>query len=68
MKYVVVGFKVMEENSVYYNKTKDREKFFEQISKAIDKGAEFISVRIIRDEKDSSETNLDSWIDLKQHE
>ena len=68
MKYVVVGFKVREENSVYYNKTKDRSKFFDQIEKAIDKGAEFISVRIIRDEKDSSETNLDDWIPLKSND
>jgi len=45
--YVIVGFKVKEENSVHYAKAKTVETMLENVNKAFEKGAEFISLRRI---------------------
>ena len=47
MTYVIVGFKVNQENSVYYSKAKTLEKCLAMIAAAFSKGAEFISLRRI---------------------
>jgi hypothetical protein len=49
---VIVGFKVDEENSVHYQKIRDAnpEKIGLSLWKAYEKGADFVSVRFIREE------------------
>lgn len=47
MIYVVVGFKVTQENSVYYAKVKTLDALCRAIKLAFEKGAEFISLRRI---------------------
>jgi len=47
MTYIIVGFKVSQENSVYYSKAKTPEELCSKILKAFAKGAEFISLRRI---------------------
>lgn len=66
MKYIVVGFKVKEENSIYYNKTSDLGKFHKQIDTAIEKGAEFISLRIVRTKEQKPKQVVDDWISDKK--
>jgi len=45
MVYIIVGFKVNQENSVYYSKAKTKEELCAKVLKAFEKGAEFISLR-----------------------
>lgn len=45
MTYIVVGFKVNQENSVHYSKAHSLEQLFKHIDAAFNKGAEFISLR-----------------------
>ena len=50
MVYIIVGFKVNEENSVYYAKAKTLDAMLKHITKAFEKGAEFISLRVTKNE------------------
>lgn len=45
MTYIIVGFKVNEENSVHYAKVHTMEALLKSIYLAFKKGAEFISLR-----------------------
>jgi len=57
MKYVTVGFKITEENSIHYGKATDLETFHKDINTAIEKGADFISLRIIKGNQQPSTTD-----------
>jgi len=48
MTYVIVGFKVNQENSVHYAKVHTLEAMCAEVKKAFEKGAEFISLRQIK--------------------
>lgn len=47
MTYVIVGFKVKQENSVHYAKAESMDTMLLHVKKAFEKGAEFISLRHI---------------------
>jgi len=49
MKYVIVGFKVDEENSIYYRKCKDIRELQRALYIAFEKkDADFVSIRKVR--------------------
>jgi|GEM_PF-3472757 len=49
MKYVIVGFKVNEENSIYYKKCKDIRELQRALYIAFEKkDADFVSIRKVR--------------------
>jgi hypothetical protein len=45
MTFVIVGFKVSQENSIHYSKAKTPEMMAKHVLKAFEKGADFVSVR-----------------------
>lgn len=57
MKYVTVGFKITEENSIHYGKATDLETFHKDINTAIEKGADFISLRIVKQDLSTNTPN-----------
>ena len=50
MKWVLVAFKHDEENSIHYKKGLAYDQLFREISKAIEKGATFASLRFIKED------------------
>lgn len=48
MTYIIVGFKVSQENSIHYAKAHSFEQLFIQIQAAFNKGSDFISLRRVQ--------------------
>jgi hypothetical protein len=48
--YVCVGFSTKKANSIFYHKTTDLNEHLNDVKKAYEKGAEFISLRIVKED------------------